>query len=145
MHAMNPQSALTGRPTGTQEPNAREQAALRRVAAQMNAEAAELPPNTWLAQRLRVEVDEWGERVLPELALRMAIDREPESAQSWVRMRSERSPLTLAEESCLRRLAALLRAEGAELGTESSVGTRLDSWGIRLSLECERPGGMLRM
>jgi len=119
--------------------DAHEQAAVRRLTAQMIAEAAELPPTTWVAGRLHIEVDDWDERVLPELALLMAADRRQNSAQSWVRVRSDRCPLTLEEEACLRRVAALLRAEAAELGPESSVGARLDSRGIRLALECENP------
>ncbi|MGP8240921.1 MAG: hypothetical protein ACLQQB_04025 [Solirubrobacteraceae bacterium] len=118
----------------------REQAALRRLSAQMIAEANELAPTTWAAQRLRLEVDGWGERVLPELAVLMAVDRTQDSAQSWIRTRSVRCPLALEEEASLRRVAALLRAEAAELGSESSVGARLDSWGIRLAVECENPG-----
>ena len=117
----------------------REQAALRRVGAQMIAEAAELPPTTWVAEHLRLEVDEWGERVLPELALRMAVDRRRDAAEPWIRRRSDRCPLTLEEEACLRRVASFQRAEATELGPGSSVGARLDGWGIRLGLECENP------
>jgi hypothetical protein len=117
----------------------REQAALRRVGAQMIAEAAELPPTTWVAEHLRLEVDEWGERVLPELALHMAVDRRQDAAEPWIRRRSDRCPLTLEEEACLRRVASFQRAEATELGSGSSVGARLDSWGIRLALECENP------
>jgi len=119
--------------------DAHEQAALRRVTAQMIAEAAELSPTTWVAGRLRLEVDDWGERVLPELALLMAVDRRQDSPESWIRIRSDRCPLASEEEACLRRVAALLRAEAAELGPDSSVGARLDGWGIRLALECENP------
>jgi hypothetical protein len=139
---MNRQAVSTNRRTRSQRPDAREQAALRRVAAQMQAEAAELPPTTWVAERLHLQVDEWGERVLPELALLMAIDRRQEWAQSWMRRRPEGCPLTMEEEACLRRVAALLRAEAAELGSESPVGARLDSWGIQLALDCEHPNGL---
>ena len=129
----------------SQQLDAREDAASRRVAAQMNAEAAELPPTAWVAERLRLQVDEWGDRVLPELASLMAIDRGQQPAQSWTRRRADLSPLTLEEEACLRRVAALLRAEAAELGSESPLGARLDSWGIKLALECESPSGMRRI
>jgi hypothetical protein len=122
---------------GQQRLEAREQAALRRVAAQMIAEAAELPPTSWVAQHLRIEVDEWGERVLPELARVMAVERRQDAAQSWIRRRSDRCPLTWDEEACLRRIGSLFRAEAAELGPKSSAGTRLDGWGIRLAMECE--------
>jgi hypothetical protein len=138
---MNTQIVPISRRTRSHRPDAREQAALRRVAAQMQAEAAELPPTTWAAERLQLEIDEWGERVLPELALLMAIDRRQEWAQSWMRRRPEGCPLTMEEEACLRRVAALLRAEAAELGSESPVGARLDSWGIQLALDCEHPSG----
>ncbi len=142
---MNRQAVSTDRRARAHRPDAREQAALRRVAAQMQAEAAELPATTWVAERLRLEVDQWGERVLPELALLMAIDRRQEPAQSWTRRRPDGCPLTMEEEACLRRVAALLRAEAAELGSDSSVGARLDSWGIQLALECESPGGLSLM
>jgi hypothetical protein len=46
--AMNPRRTLAGRREWSTDPNAREPAALRRVAAQITAEAAELPDNTWL-------------------------------------------------------------------------------------------------
>jgi hypothetical protein len=118
-----------------------EQAALRRVAAQMVAEAAELPPTSWVAEHLRLDVDEWGERVLPELALFMAVERRQDAPQAWIRRRSDRCPLTWEEEACLRRVASLFRAEAAELGAESSVRTRLDSWGIHLAVECENANG----
>jgi hypothetical protein len=142
---MNPQRTLTGRREWSQDPDAREKAALRRVAAQITAEAAELPDNTWLAERLGLEIRVWDDRVLPELALAMAGEQGPEPPRSWVRVRSERCPLTLAEEASLRRVAALLRAEAAELGPESLGGAYLESLGIRLALECESPGGMLRI
>jgi hypothetical protein len=117
----------------------REQAALRRVGAQMIAEAAELPATTWVAEHLRLEVDGWGERVLPELALLMAAGRRQDAAEPWIRSRSDRCPLTLEEEACLRRVASFQRAEATELGSGSSVGVRLDSWGLRLGLESENP------
>lgn len=53
----------------------------------------------------RLEVDEWGERVLPELALLMAVDRRQDAAEPWIRRRSDRCPSTLEEEACLRRVA----------------------------------------
>jgi hypothetical protein len=142
---MNTQRTVTGQRAWSQDPDTREQAALRRVGAQIHAEAAELPPTAWLAERLGLGIDEWDEHVLPELATAMANGRGPEPPQSWVRVRSERCPLMLAEEACVRRVAAFLRAEAAELGPASSVGTHLESLGIRLALECESPGGMLRL
>jgi len=142
---MSPQTISVSTPTDTprrreesQRLDPREQAALRRVAAQMIAEAAELPSTSWAAQRLRVDVDEWGERVLPELASLMAAEPGQQSAGSWIRTRSDRCRLTLEEEACLRRVASNLRAEAAELGPGSVMGSRLDSWVIRLALDCER-------
>ena len=122
-----------------------EQAALRRVAAEMTAEAAELPPTSWAAVHLRLGVEGWGERVLPELFSLMATEDAEQPAQSWIRVRSDHCPLTLVEEASLRRVSVILRAEGAELGPTSQVGAQLNSWGIRLALECERPSGMRRI
>ena len=143
---MNTQTISLGRPSDpvrsrgeAQRLDPRERAALRRVAAQMTAEAAELPPTTWAAARLRLDVDEWGERVLPELASLMEADRSHDSSGSWTRTRSDGCPLSLDEEACLRRVASNLRAEAAELGPGSLVGSRLDSWGIKLALDCESP------
>lgn len=143
---MNTQTISVNRPTdaarsraATRRLEPREQAALRRVAAQMTAEAAELPRTTWAAERLRLDLDEWGERVLPELATLTAADRGHEPAGSWTRTRADSCPLTLEEEACLRRVASNLRAEAAELGPGSLVGSRLDSWGIKLALDCESP------
>lgn len=87
----------------------------------------------------------WDERLLPELALIMAYDGWPEPPASWARGRSERCPLTLVEEACLRRVAAVLRAEASELAPESGVAAYPENLGIRLALECERPGGMQRI
>jgi hypothetical protein len=129
----------------SQELAEQEQAALRRVAAEMTAEAAELPPTSWVAVHLRLGVEGWGERVLPELFSLMAAEDADQPAQSWIRVRSDHCPLTLAEEASLRRVSAILQAEGAELGPTSQVGSRLNSWGIRLALECERPSGMRRI
>ena len=143
---MSPQPrTLTGRREWSQAPDAREQAALRRVAAQISAEAAELPPNTWLAERLGLEIGVWDKQVLPELALAMTGELGPEPPQPWVRVRPERCPLMLAEEASLRRIATVLRSEAAELAPESSVAAHLDGLGIRLALACETPGGMLRI
>ncbi len=142
---MSPPRTLTGHREWSQDPDALEQAALRRVAAQITAEAAELPDNAWLAERLDLEIRVWDKQVLPELALAMTGEPGPEPPQSWVRVRPERCPLMLAEEASLRRVAAFLRAEAAELGPESVGGAYLESVGIRLALECERPGGMLRV
>ena len=132
---------MNGRATleRTRELHEREAASLRRVAAQMQAEADELPQGGWVAERLgpQAGLGEWGERVLPELAALTAAEAAREPAHSWVRRRSEWSPLSEEEEACLRRMAALLRAEAAELGGDSGLGRRLDGWGIRLALECE--------
>jgi hypothetical protein len=127
------------------DPDARETAALLSSAAQITAEAAELPDNTWLAERLGLEIRVWDKQVLPELALAMARGLGPEPPQPWVRVRRDQCPSMLAEEAALRRLAALLRAEAAELGPESAGGACLESVGIRLALECERPGEMPRI
>jgi hypothetical protein len=142
---MNTQRTLIDRREWPQDPDTRERAALRRVAAQITAEAAELPPNTWLSERLDLEIEEWEDRLLPQLGSAMANEREPEPPNSWVRVRSEGCPLMLAEEACLRRIATVLRSEAAELGPESSVAAHLEGLGIRLALECESPGGMLRL
>jgi hypothetical protein len=119
----------------------REEASLRRLTAQMHAEADELPGGGWVVEHLhpKGDVREWGERVLPELATLMAAEAADEPADSWVRRRTDRSPLRDEEEACLRRVAALLRAEAAELGDGSRLGRRLDGWGIRLALRCEVP------
>ena len=138
--AMSPQPrTLTGRREWSQDPDAREQAALRRVAAQISAEAAELPPNTWLAERLGLEIRVWDKQVLPELALAMAGELGPEPPQSWVRVRPERCPLMLAEEASLRRVATVLRAEAAELGPESSVAAHLEGWASGSPLHASAP------
>ena len=144
MDAMNPQTTLPQRRQPADVPLGRDEAALRRVSAHLHAEAAELPPDTWLAERLGIEINQWGERVLPELARLMASDRESGSPYSSVRVRSEGCPLTPPEESCLRRIAAVLRAEADELGTQSPLGARLDRLGITLWLECEAPDGAHR-
>jgi len=140
--AMNPQTILPERRQLNFAPVGRERAALRRVSAHLSAEAAELPPDTWLGERLDIEIDQWGERVLPDLARLMSSEqRSEESAHAWARVRSNSCPLTQPEESCLRRIAAVLRAEADELGSESPVGAHLDRVGIMLWLECEAPGG----
>ncbi len=142
LDAMNPQTTLPERRQLHFAPVSRERAALRRVSAHLSAEAAELPPDTWLAERLDIEVDQWGERVLPDLARLMSSERgSEESSYAWARVRSGGCPLTQPEESCLRRIAAVLRAEADELGSESPVGAYLDRLGIMLWLECEAPGG----
>jgi hypothetical protein len=116
----------------------REEAALRRLAAVMRAEAEELPPDCWVRRRLEsdVAVGGWGDLVLPELA-RLVQEDEPDPDR-WTR-RHERSPLADDEEAVLRRLSVLMRAEAAELGApHSALARRLDGWGIRLALACER-------
>ncbi len=138
---MNSQTTLPERRQLHHAPADREQAALRRVSAHVDAEAAELPPNTWLAARLGIEIDQWGEQLLPDLARLMSSEQGSESTRSWVRERSDHCPLTQAEESCLRRIASVLRAEAAELGSESTAGAHLDRLGIMLWLECEAPVG----
>ena len=138
---MNPQTTLPQRRQSADVPLGRDQAALRRVSAHLHAEAAELPPNTWLADRLRIEINQWSERVLPELARLMSSESGSALPYSSVRMRSDHCPLTPPEEACLRRIAAVLRAEADELGTESPLGTRLDRLGIMIWLECEAPEG----
>ena len=119
-------------------PAQREEAALRRLAALMRAEAEELPPDCWVRRQLEcdVAVGGWGDLVLPELA-RLVQDEEPDPDR-WTR-RSERSLLAADEEAVLRRLSVAMRAEAAELGAPgSALARRLDGWGIRLALACER-------
>lgn len=118
----------------------RERAALRRLGTLMRAEAAELGPHQWVAERLdpATPLRDWGERVLPELSTLMAAGA-PESPHPWTRQSSERSPLSEEEEGSLRRLAVLLRAEAAELGPRSPVARRLSGWAIHLALDVERP------
>jgi hypothetical protein len=120
----------------------REQAALRRLAAHMRAEAAELEER-WVAHRIGPDagLPDWGERVIPELSALMSAEGTPtvEPSQAWVRHRTEGCPLSWEEEACLRRTAALLRAEAAELGEDSEIGRRFDRWGSQLAVECEDP------
>lgn len=141
---MNPQTTLPERRRSHTTPAGSEQAALRRVSAHINAEAAELPPNTWLAGRLDTEIDHWDTQLLPELERLMSSEQEPEASSSWARVRSDPCPLTQPEEACLRRIAAVLRAEADELGSASPVGARMDRLGIVLWLECEAPVGAKR-
>ncbi len=128
--------------------DAHEQAALRRLTAQMIAEAVELPPTTWVAGACTSKSMDPDAASAPRASLAHGpLTAGKTRPQSWVRVRSDRCPLTLEEEACLSRVAALLRAEAVELGPESSVGARLDSRGIRLALECEnpnRPGARVR-
>lgn len=117
----------------------REDAALRRLGTLMRAEAAELGPDDWVAERLDTEIQlsDWGERVLPELSRLMG---EPaESDHPWARRSADRKALSEEQESCLRRLAVSLRAEATELGQGSPVGRRLGAWGLWLAVECEDP------
>lgn len=118
----------------------REQAALRRLGAHLRAEAEELE-GAWVAERLGsdAELPEWGERVIPELTALMSAEGTPTVVDAWVRSRPDGCPLSEDEEACLRRTAALLRAEAAELGGDSEIGRRFDGWGSRLALECEDP------
>ena len=138
---MSPQTTLPARQHVNSAPAGRERAALRRVSAHINAEAAELPANTWLAERLGIAIDQWGEQVLPDLTRLMSSERGPEMTPLWARERSDGCPLSQQEEACLRRIAAVLRAEADELGSESPIGADLDRLGIMLWLECEAPVG----
>jgi hypothetical protein len=117
---------------------AAEEAALRRVAAHLRAEAAELEPGSWLHARLVADhwIGDWGEHVLPELDGLVSPAWE---ADHWVGRTSARCPLEEAEESALRRLAAHQRAEAVELGDASPLARRLERWGIRIALDCARP------
>ena len=125
----------------------RERAALRRLAAHMKAEAVELD-GKWVAPRLDSDagLPDWGERVIPELTALMSTEGTPTvvPARTWTGRRTDACPLSREEEACLRRTAALLRAEAAELGGESEIGRRFDAWGSRLALECEDPDRPLR-
>jgi hypothetical protein len=124
--------------------NQREEASLRRLTAHLHAEADELPRDGWVAEHLdpRAGLVDCVERTLPELAALMA----DESARdSWTRRRSDPRSLDEDEEACLRRIAALLRAEAAELEDGSPLARRLDGWGIRLALTCEAPERSPRM
>lgn len=118
----------------------REEAALRRVTSAMRAEAAELPPESWV--RLRLEqgpLADWGESLLDDLAALMRAESAGGDGSFFV-PRPRACPLDEREEASLRRLATLLRAEAAELDSLSSaVGRRLYGLGVRLALECEHP------
>jgi len=135
-------SAATLERHRAREINQREQAALRRLAAHMSAEVAELEER-WVADRMGPDagLPDWGERVIPELSALMSVEGTPTVVPSevWVRHRTDQCPLSQEEEACLRRTAALLRAEAAELGGDSEIGRRFDRWGNRLALECEEP------
>ena len=134
----------TGRPPEARPAQEVEEAALRRVSAHLQAEAAELDPGSWLHARIVGDhwVGDWGERVLPELAGLMSEDWE---VDRWVGRSHERCPLDGRDEAALRRLAAHLRAEARELGDESPLGRRLEGWGIRIALDCGRPETPLRL
>jgi hypothetical protein len=123
-----PRRALRARPA--------EEAALRRVSALLRAEAAELDAGCWLARHLEVDVEDlrvWGPRVLPELQALMSPNG-ARFADPWA-ARPAPCPLQPVEEAALRRIAAWMRAEAAELGG-TPLARRLDGWGVRLSLEC---------
>jgi hypothetical protein len=134
----------TGRPSKARLVQKAEEAALRRLSAHLQAEAAELDPGSWLYAHLVADqwVGDWGERVVPELAGLMSPSWE---ADRWVGRSHERCPLEGTDEAALRRLAALLRAEAVELGDESPLGRRLEGWGIRIALDCARPEVPLRL
>jgi len=127
------------------EPAGVADAALRRVAALMAAETAELPAHGRLRPRLAADVaiGGWGDIVLPELS---ALMRELEPGRElFVRERAPHPPLRAQEEAAARRLAALLRAEAAELADATPASARrLDAWGIRLAIECQRPQRLRR-
>ena len=120
----------------------KEQAALRRLAAHMRAEAVELE-GEWVAERLDSDagLPDWGDRVIPELSALMSAEGTQTVTPTpvFVRHRTDPCPLSEDEEACLRRTAALLRAEAAELGRDSMIGRRFDGWGSRLTPECEDP------
>lgn len=123
-----PRRAIRARPA--------EEAALRRVSALMRAEAAELDKTCWLARHLEVDVEDlrvWGPRVLPELQALMS-PRGVGYGDPWAAS-PDPCPLEPAEHAALRRIAAWMRAEAAELGG-SALARRLDGWGVRLALEC---------
>src|SRR5437870_4006174 len=123
----------TGRPHEARPAQKAEEAALRRLAAHLQAEAAELEPGSWLHTRLVADhwIGDWGEHVLPELAGLMSPAWE---ADRWIGRSHERCPLDGPDEAALRRLAAHLRAEALELGDDSPLGRRLERWGIRIAL-----------
>jgi hypothetical protein len=121
-----------------------EEAALRRMSAHLRAEAEELEPGTWLHDRLVADdwIHESCDRIVAELGRLMGPSWE---SDRWVGRASEMCPLDAPEEAALRRLAALMRAEAAELGGGSALGRRLESWGIRIALDCGRPEAPLRL
>src|ERR1700674_2339650 len=90
--AMNADATRARVERPTRQYSEEEHAALRRVAAEMGAEAAELPPTSWVAEHLRLGVEDWGERVLPELFRLMATEDTEQLPHSLVRTRSERCP-----------------------------------------------------
>lgn len=124
------------------EIDGREQAALRRLASHMKAEAVELD-GKWVVEHMYSDtgLPDWGDRVIPELSALMSAEDTPTVVPSriWVQRRTDQWPLNRDEEACLRRTASLLRAEAVELGAESKIGRRFDAWGSRLALECEDP------
>jgi len=128
----------TRRADQARTPKAAEEGALRRLAAHLEAEAAELEPGSWLHSRLVADqwIGDWGEHVLPQLADVVSPAWE---ADDWVGRTHAHCPLDEAEESALRRLAAHLRAEARELGDASPLGRRFERWGIRIGLDCARP------
>lgn len=135
---MNAQAQSRHRPAP--QLHEREGAALRRLETLMRAEAAELGPDDWMAERLDPgdRLSDWGERILPELSRLAAVER-GEDDQPWARRSLDHRLLNDEQEGCLRRVAVLLRAEAAELGHGSPVGRRLGGWGLWLALEFEDP------
>jgi hypothetical protein len=121
-----------------------EEAALRRLSAHLRAEAEELEPGSWLHERLVAEewIGEWCDRIVADVGRLMGPSWE---SDRWVGRAYERCPLEAPEEASLRRLAAVMRAEAAELGDRSALGRRLEGWAIRIALDCGRAEAPLRL
>lgn len=135
-------NAMLDRPKRMRRTAAPEEAAVRRLAALMRAEAAELGGASWVGARLEIGDDDlrgWGARVLPELQALMGAAGGPD-AEPWALGRPDPCPLSPGEVAALRRIAHGMRAEAAELRPDSPLARRLDGWGVRLALECSEPG-----
>jgi hypothetical protein len=135
-------NAVLDRPRRMRRTTAPEEAAVRRLAALMRAEAAELGDVSWVGVRLGIGDEDlrgWGARVLPELQALMNAAGGSE-VEPWAVGRPEPCPLTSGEVAALRRVAHGMRAEAAELRPDSPLARRLDGWGVRLALECAEPG-----
>jgi hypothetical protein len=115
-----------------------EQATLGRLGRLIRAEMAELAPDSWAVWRLdsALSGDGWGDLVLPELA---ALLRAADPPGGRARRGSAPCPST-QDRAALRRLGELMRTEASELAAwGSQLARRLDCWGIRLVLDCDRP------